>query len=173
MYGPREILGAGRWRGTPATVWRNVTPTFVYRALKGLPLQLDNGGLAGRDFIYVGDIVDGLILCAERGVPGEVYNLASGVETQIKVLAETIIRISGSSSELLITPARVWDRSGRRFGSPEKASRELGFRARTSLDEGVRLTADWTAANIGLIDRCISAHEDRLSAVAAPTAPAA
>ena len=38
VYGPGEILGAGRWRGTPATVWRNVTPTFVYRALKGLPL---------------------------------------------------------------------------------------------------------------------------------------
>ena len=38
VYGPGEILGAGRWRGTPATVWRNVTPTFVYRALKGMPL---------------------------------------------------------------------------------------------------------------------------------------
>ena len=33
VYGPGEILGAGRWRGTPATVWRNVTPTFIYRAL--------------------------------------------------------------------------------------------------------------------------------------------
>ena len=48
VYGPGEVLGAGRWRGTPATVWRNVTPTFVYRALKGLPLQLDNGGVASR-----------------------------------------------------------------------------------------------------------------------------
>ena len=55
--GPGEILGAGRWRGTPATVWRNVTPTFVYRALKGLPLQLDNGGVASRDFVYVEDVV--------------------------------------------------------------------------------------------------------------------
>ena len=36
VYGPGEVLGAGAWRGTPATVWRNVTPTFVYRALKGL-----------------------------------------------------------------------------------------------------------------------------------------
>ena len=43
VYGPGEVLGAGRWRGTPATVWRNVAPTFVYRALKGMPLVLDNG----------------------------------------------------------------------------------------------------------------------------------
>ena len=36
VYGPREILGAGRWRGTPHTVWRNVTPTFVWKALDHL-----------------------------------------------------------------------------------------------------------------------------------------
>ena len=43
VYGPGEILGAGRWRGTPATVWRNVTPTFIYKSLKGeaLPVQGD------------------------------------------------------------------------------------------------------------------------------------
>jgi nucleoside-diphosphate-sugar epimerase len=40
VYGPGEILGAGKWRGTPATVWRNVTPTFIYKALKGEPLPL-------------------------------------------------------------------------------------------------------------------------------------
>ena len=102
VYGPGEILGAGAWRGTPATVWRNVTPTFVYRALKGLPLELDNGGLASRDFIYVRDIVDGLICCAERGLPGDVYNLASGVETQVRSLAEAVIRLAGSSSELVV-----------------------------------------------------------------------
>src|SRR5947208_9648926 len=84
VYGPGEVLGAGQWRGTPATVWRNVTPTFVYRALKELPLELDNEGRASRDFIFVGDIVAGLLACAERGAPGDVYNLASGVETQIR-----------------------------------------------------------------------------------------
>ena len=46
VSGPGEILGAGESRGTPHTIWRNVTPTFVYRALNGLPLQLDNVGLA-------------------------------------------------------------------------------------------------------------------------------
>ena len=39
VYGPGEILGAGQWRGTSATVWRNVIPTFLYRALKRMPLK--------------------------------------------------------------------------------------------------------------------------------------
>ena len=39
VYGPGEILGAGRWRGTPATVWRNVTPTFVWKALMASPCR--------------------------------------------------------------------------------------------------------------------------------------
>src|SRR5439155_4422820 len=53
VYGPVETLGAGICRGTYARVCRNVVPTFVYRALKGMPLRLDNGGEASRDFIYV------------------------------------------------------------------------------------------------------------------------
>jgi nucleoside-diphosphate-sugar epimerase len=164
VYGPREILGAGRWRGTPATVWRNVTPTFVYRALKGMPLTLENGGTASRDFIYVGDIVDGLIACAERGAAGEVYNLASGVETEIRTLAEEIVRISGSSSELTIAPPREWDRSGHRFGSTAKAAREIDFRAGVDLETGLERTIGWMRDNLELIDRCIERHAGQLAA---------
>src|SRR3546814_883634 len=43
VYGPREVLGAGRWRGTPHTVWRNVAPTFIWKSLNGEALPLDNG----------------------------------------------------------------------------------------------------------------------------------
>jgi nucleoside-diphosphate-sugar epimerase len=164
VYGPREILGAGRWRGTQATIWRNVTPTFVYRALKGLPLTLENGGAASRDFIYVGDIVQGLLACADRGAPGDVYNLASGVETQIRELAESIIRLSGSSSELELGPPRSWDRSGHRFGSTEKADRLLDFRAHVGLEAGLTTTIDWTRDNMPLIDACIERHAGHLAA---------
>ncbi|MBM4076432.1 MAG: NAD-dependent epimerase/dehydratase family protein, partial [Planctomycetes bacterium] len=90
VYGPREILGAGRWRGTPATVWRNVTPTFVWKAIHGESLSLDNGGETGRDFIYVDDICRGLIACAVNGRAGEAYNLATGREVLIKEWATAI-----------------------------------------------------------------------------------
>src|ERR1044071_8833523 len=100
VYGPGEILGAGAWRGTPATVWRNVTPTFVYRALKDLPLALEDEGRASRDFVFVNDVVRGLMLGAERGAAEEVYNLASGRETTIRQLAELVLRETGSGSAL-------------------------------------------------------------------------
>jgi UDP-glucose 4-epimerase len=162
VYGPGEVLGAGRWRGTPATIWRNVTPTFVYRALKGLPLQLDNGGVASRDFVYVEDVARGLLACAERGAPGDVYNLASGVETTVRRLAELIVELSDSSSELEIAPRRPWDHSILRFGSPDKARQELGFEAQTSLEDGLRETIAWTSANLELVERCIAKHAERV-----------
>lgn len=56
VYGPGEVLGAGQWRGTVNTVWRNVTPTFIYRALKHEALPVENGGIATRDLIYVEEI---------------------------------------------------------------------------------------------------------------------
>jgi UDP-glucose 4-epimerase len=165
VYGPGEVLGAGRWRGTPATVWRNVTPTFVYRALKGLPLQLDNGGVASRDFVYVEDVARGLAACAERGTPGDVYNLASGVETTIRRLAELIIELSESSSQLEIAPRRPWDHSILRFGSPQKARQELGFDARTPLEDGLRHTIAWTRERLDWIDECVAKHKPQLAEV--------
>ncbi len=165
VYGPGEILGAGRWRGTAATVWRNVTPTFVYRALHGLPLELDNGGIASRDFIYVEDIVEGLVASALRGKPGDVYNIASGEETSIKDLAELVNRLAGGRSEIVITPVRPWDRAGRRVGSTRKSREELGFEARVRLEEGLRRTIEWTRANQGLIDRAMARHASRMERV--------
>ena len=162
VYGPGEILGAGRWRGTPATVWRNVVPTFVYRALKGMPLELDSGGMASRDFIYVDDITEGLIACALRGKPGDVYNLASGDETTIKDLADLINGFAGGRSEIVVTPPRPWDRAGRRVGSTRKSREQLGFEAGVRLDEGLRKTVHWTSANMGMIERAMAKHRHRL-----------
>lgn len=162
VYGPGEVLGAGRWRGTPATVWRNVTPTFIYRALRRLPLILENGGGAGRDFIFVQDIVEGLIRCAIRGRAGDVYNLASGRETSIRQLALEINRLTDNPAPIEPRPGRDWDRSGRRFGSGAKALRDLGFSARTELDEGLRITIQWTRDNLERIEACIERHRQRL-----------
>lgn len=164
VYGPGEILGAGRWRGTPATVWRNVTPTFIYKALKGVALPLENEGIATRDFIYVEDVAEGLIACALRGRAGEAYNIASGVETSIRVLAEKINQLAGNDAGVILLPKRGWDNSGKRFGSPEKALRDLGFRAGTRLDDGLQATIRWTRHHLTLIDQTIAKHASHLPA---------
>jgi UDP-glucose 4-epimerase len=162
VYGPGEILGAGKWRGTPATVWRNVTPTFIYRGLKQMPLIVENEGIATRDFIYVDDIVRGLMLCATAGVPGEVYNLASGMETSILELAELINDVTGNPTPIQLGPRRDWDHSGKRFGSTEKAQGELGFQAQMNLHDGIARTIKWTRRNLSLIDACVSKHQEKM-----------
>jgi UDP-glucose 4-epimerase len=163
VYGPGEVLGAGRWRGTPATVWRNVAPTFVYRALKGEPLRVHGDGSATRDFVHVGDVVEGLARCAEMpGADGEAFNLASGVETTIRELAETVNRLAGSDAGIEEAPVREWDRSLHRVGSTAKSRERLGFEARVSLPDGLAETIEWTRANLDRIERCVERHREHL-----------
>lgn len=166
VYGPREILGAGQWRGTVHTVWRNVTPTFIWRSLNGEALPLDNGGNASRDFIFVEDMARGLMACALKGVAGEVYNLATGRETTILELASLINEFTGNATPLDLRPARDWDRSGKRYASTEKASLVLGFNAGVDIREGVRRTVEWTKANAELIRHSIARHEKQMDQAA-------
>lgn len=163
VYGPGEVLGAGNWRGTYATIWRNVTPTFVYKAIKGYDIPLENEGIATRDFIYVEDICRGLMLCALKGAAGDVYNLGSGREISIAGLAEEIKDVAGSNSNIIYLPKRAWDNSGKRFASTKKSKEQLGFEALISHREGIEKTIWWTKDNLDLIERCIEKHSDHLN----------
>jgi nucleoside-diphosphate-sugar epimerase len=159
VYGPGETLGAGQWRGTPATIWRNVTPSFVYRALKGRALPVHGDGSSTRDFIYVDDIVAGLIRCATTdGVGGDVFNLASGGETTILEWAETINKLTANQAGIEHMAARTWDRSLHRYGSPVKSRARLGFAAQVVAAEGLARTVEWTRANLSRIEQCIARH---------------
>ncbi|CAA7617731.1 NAD-dependent epimerase/dehydratase family protein [Magnetospirillum sp. SS-4] len=158
VYGPGEILGAGQWRGTPATVWRNVVPTFIWKALHGEALPVENGGIASRDFVFVDDIAQGLMACATNGTPGEAYNMASGVETSIGELAETINRLAGNSTPVAMAPARPWDHSGKRFGDPSKSRHRLGFAASVTLEDGLERTIRWTRDNRSRILAAMRRH---------------
>jgi UDP-glucose 4-epimerase len=158
VYGPREILGAGRWRGTHHTVWRNVIPTFIWKSLQGEALPLDNGGNASRDFIFVKDMAKGLIACAQKGEPGEAYNLASGAETTIGDLANLINAQTGNITPVDLKPARDWDRSGKRFGATAKSKEKLEFTASISIQDGLSETVDWTKKNKDLIFRTMENH---------------
>ena len=159
VYGPKEILGAGSWRGTIHTIWRNVIPTFIWRSLHGENLYLDNKGESTRDFVYVKDMAKGLMLCALKGKEGEVYNLASGKGNKIIDIANLINQLTSSSSQIILNPPRSWDRSGKRFASTEKAYRYLQFKTTIPIDEGIKETINWTQANKELIQKCINNHK--------------
>jgi len=158
VYGPGEILGSGQWRGTFHTIWRNVVPSFIFKALNKEALLLENHGLSTRDFIYVDDIVFGLMCCASMGKSGECYNLASGQETEIRKLAELINQLTENKTPSHFNVARDWDRSGRRYGCTKKAVKELNFKSKVDITLGLKYTIDWTRHHIELIKRCIDQH---------------
>jgi len=159
VYGPGEVLGAGIWRGNANTVWRNVTPTFIFKALHQEALPVENGGIATRDFIHVDDVAEGLMACALKGNAGGVYNIASGVETSIGELAQMINEMTTNTTPIGDMPKRAWDRSGKRHGDPTKSMQELGFAAKTSLPEGLKETIDWTVQNQSFIKKCMANHK--------------
>ena len=128
VYGPGEILGAGdgagRRRPSGATSRRLRLP-----GAQGPAARLDNGGIASRDFIYVEDIVARAHRLCRAGAPGDVYNLASGVETTIRSSRPPISRSPAGSSELRSRRgASGIARAPLRL--PAKSARELGFAAR-------------------------------------------
>ena len=159
VYGPNEILGAGQWRGTAHTVWRNVIPSFIWKSLNQEALPLDNGGLVSRDFIFVEDLVRGLEAIAKAGKPGEAYNLASGRETTILDLANIINDLTNNPTPVELKPARTWDNSGRRFGDTQKSKKELSFEAAISIADGLDKTIEWTKQNKTVIQNCINDHK--------------
>jgi nucleoside-diphosphate-sugar epimerase len=157
-YGPGEVLGAGKWRGTSATVWRNVTPTFIWKALKGEDLTV-TGRQASRDFIHVSDLSKGLQKVMSNGKSGEAYNLASGRETSIYDWANLVVRLSQSKSKVEVKEARNWDNSGRRFGSTLKSKNQIDFEAEIIPEQGLLETISWSRENIQLISANITKHQ--------------
>ena len=99
-------------------------------------------GSPSREFLYVDDCVDGLVLAAERYDGAEPVNLGTGVETTIRDLAESIAELTGFEGEI------VWDTSmpngqPRRSLDASRAAELFGFRARTPLREGLERTIAW------------------------------
>jgi len=162
-YGPREILGAGEWRGTIHTIWRNVIPTFIWKALNNEDLTLYGAGESSRDFVFVDDLAKGVIAASNNGVKGDVYNLASGQEFLIKDVARKIIDFSNSESKLNIEGRRDWDHSGRRFGDPTKSAKHLNFITSTEFDFGLKATIEWTKLNFEHIQETINKHRHQIS----------
>ena len=133
-YGPGEVPGR----------YRNVIPNFTWCALNDEPLVITGTGEETRDFIFVDDLVDGLILTATtEHAGGGAFNLGTGIQTDVRTLAETIIEACDSKSTLEFVPRRSWDHSPRRQADISRARSVLGFNPGIRITEGIRQTVDW------------------------------
>ncbi len=103
-------------------------------------------GKATREFLYVDDVADGILLAAERYDGADPVNLGSGVELGIKDLAQTIARMTGFEGELRWDTSKP-DGQPRRSVDTSRAKELFGFVATTPFEEGLRRTIDWYVAN--------------------------
>ena len=127
-----------------------VIPRFVIQALEDRPLTVHGEGAASRDWLYVEDdaeAIEALIEAELDAVAGEVINLATGVDVSVSRVADLVLAVLGKPPAL---KEFVDERPGqvrRHVGSTEKAERLLGWRARTSLEEGLERTLAWYRDN--------------------------
>ena len=127
IYGPRQrtdleggviAIFAGRWRS-------------------GQPLVVRGPGTAERDYVYVGDIANAVRAALERDVTG-VYNIGTGVATSVNALVAAMAGVLGPPPGIVHEPLTAGELE-RSCVDPGKAARDLGWRARRSLAEGLRV----------------------------------
>lgn len=128
-----------------------VLPTLIKRIKEAkktnLPsIEVWGTGKATRDFLYVGDAAEGIILAAENYDGAEPINMASGREVSIREAVNLLAKLLDFKGEIR------WDTTKpeghmRRILDASRAEREFGFRARTSLEEGLNKTLEWRIAN--------------------------
>ncbi|HEU5264924.1 MAG TPA: NAD-dependent epimerase/dehydratase family protein, partial [Gaiellaceae bacterium] len=144
LYGPRQDFDLETSHVIPALI-RKMIETEDEVVLWG-------DGSPTREFLYVDDCVDGLVLAAERYDGPEPVNLGAGKEISIRELAELIAELTGYTGRI------VWD-TERPNGQPRRSvdatrARELfGFEARTPLRAGIERTVAWYRAAVAGVGR--------------------
>jgi UDP-glucose 4-epimerase len=121
----------------------NVIPLFIRRLLADEELVVFGDGTQTRDFVFVTDLADGLLRAAEAdGVGGEVFQLASGVETSVSDLVSRLGEVSGRKPRVRREPPRAGEIL-RNYSLIDKARDRLGYAPRVQLEEGLRRTYEW------------------------------
>ena len=133
-YGPNEFPGK----------YRNVIPNFIEKALRGESLTILGEGTETRDFTYVSDVVNGLLLASTiTDDDFGIYNIGSGIGTKILDLANQINVITGNQAPLTFAPRRNWDHILHRVSDISLAKEKLNFSPTVSLSDGLKQTFDW------------------------------
>ena len=103
-------------------------------------------GKPTRDYVYAGDVAEGLLKAGETYNKPELMNLSAGVETSVREVVEALVDITGFDGEIEWDTSRP-DGQARRMFDVSKAKEELGFECRTSLREGLAKTVEWYRRN--------------------------
>ncbi len=129
-----------------------VVPRFIAQAIEGQPVSVFGTGQQRRCFTYVRDVVEWMVrLMESEPAVGEVFNLGNPTEVTIEELARTVIRLTGSASEIRYVPYdQAYDEGfedmERRVPDISKVVARTGYRPLYDLDTMLRDTIDWFRA---------------------------
>ncbi|GIW61553.1 MAG: GDP-L-fucose synthase [Patescibacteria group bacterium] len=133
-YGPRDHFDPTR---------SHVIPALIKRVFEGEnPLKVWGSGYQTRAFLYVEDLVNGMIQAIEKYPVPDPINLGTDEEVSIKDLVNKIVTISGIKTEVVFDTSKP-DGSPRRQSDNKKAKEKIGFEAKIPLDEGLKRTIEW------------------------------
>ncbi len=134
VYGPRmDAFG----------VYTEVMIRWMERLEAGLPCVIQGDGGQTMDFVFVDDVARANKMAAKASITDDVINIASGTETSLTQLAETLGRVMGVRLPPEYAPARKATPVSRRVADVSKARRRLGFEAEVSLEDGLRSLVQW------------------------------
>jgi GDP-L-fucose synthase len=149
LYGPGDNFD-------PAS--SHVIPALIKKCVDAIErgdgyIECWGTGKVSREFIYVADAAEGILLATEHYNESEPVNIGAGFEITIKDLAQKIVKLTGFSGEIRWDPSKP-DGQPRRRLDVSRAKQLFGFEAKTSFDEGLRATIDWYRENLADKERC-------------------
>ena len=109
--------------------------------------ELYGDGLQSRSFTYVADGIEATISAMDRAKAGSVYNVGGGEEATMREAIATLERVSGRTLDLVESPAVAGD-VRRTSADPTRIGRDLGWRATTTLEDGLRAQWEWASVRV-------------------------
>jgi GDP-L-fucose synthase len=142
LYGPGDNFD-------PAS--SHVIPALIKKCVDAIESGADHidcwgTGNVSREFIYVSDAAEGILLATEHYNGTEAVNLGAGFEITIKELAEMIVMLTGFRGEIRWDPSKP-DGQPRRCLDTSKAKKLFGFEAQVKFEEGLKATIEWYKEN--------------------------
>jgi nucleoside-diphosphate-sugar epimerase len=122
---------------------------FIRAALEDRPITLFGDGEQTRDFTFVSDAVAATMAAGERGVPGRAYNIGGGSRVTVNYVLEIISRLAGKALDIRREPVQKGDMRDT-FADTTLAQRDLGFRPRVTLEDGIAAEYRWLSTTPAL-----------------------
>jgi GDP-L-fucose synthase len=138
LYGPRDNFHPESSHVIPALIRKCVEAVNEGKE----SIEIWGDGTPTREFLYVEDAAEGILLATEKYNQSEPVNLGSGMEISIRDLAGKISELTGFTGRLVFDPGKPGGQP-RRALDTSRAEKEFGFKAQTNFDEGLRRTIDW------------------------------